>query len=102
MYLDDGDRQEIAVRRGDYNPAALAASTFSGEDQRDPQEGFMPQCQSGRWSKSSKEPLMRAMEVSDEQALLHKNGSGIGREWSTGEDSLLERENRRWQRSILA
>ena len=39
----------------------------------------MPQCQSGRSSKSSK-PLVRAMEVSDEQALLNKNGSGIGRE----------------------
>jgi L,D-transpeptidase catalytic domain len=77
-------------------PPRMAASAYL----RDPQEGFMPQCQSGRSSKSSKEPLVLAMEVSEEQALLNKNGSGSEGSGAGGEDSLLERENRRWQRSI--
>jgi hypothetical protein len=47
----------------------------------------MPQCQSGPSSKSSK-PLVRAMEVSDEQALLNKNGSGIGRECGPAGETL--------------
>jgi len=41
-------------------PPRTAASAYL----KDPQEGFMPQCQSGRSSKSSKEPRVRAMKAS--------------------------------------